>query len=241
MRASAAVARLRGATNEKVQLSEIGLRGSELEAQLELLGGDVHGALEEVGMPMYVVDRGGRIRWLNEAGKKLIPGGTGKKLREVVAPDQVHPTLRHFALRMLGREAFTDHETVLKTPDGLRHEAEISSVPLRRGHRIVGVFGVVRSDRVQRKPPESGRPLPVLTPRQSEVLHLLGEGLTTQQMADRMGLATETVRNHVRGVLAHLGARSRLEAVLLAHRYGLIAPPGPGAIDPSGSGDGRQA
>jgi two-component system nitrate/nitrite response regulator NarL len=44
-------------------------------------------------------------------------------------------------------------------------------------------------------------------------------------MADELGLSTETVRNHVRGLLAELGARSRLEAVLLAHRFGLLEPP----------------
>jgi len=216
-------------------LSDIGLQGgSDLASQLALLGGDVTGALEEVTVPMYIVDRRGRIRWLNEAGRELLPGGVGKRLKDVVAPEQVHPTLRHFALRMLGREEFTDHETLLKTTSGQRHEVEISSVPLRRGQRIVGVFGVVRADRVIDRPVAAGKPAPTLTPRQSEVLQLLGDGLTTQQMADQMGLATETVRNHVRGVLAQLGAQSRLEAVLVAHRYGLLDPPS--AIDPSGSG-----
>jgi PAS domain S-box-containing protein len=219
-------------------VSEIGLQSTgDLASQLELLGGDVTGALEEVAVPMYVVDRRGRIRWLNGAGRALLPGATGKKLKEVIAPEQVHPTLRHFALRMLGREEFTDHETLLKTPTGQRHEVEISSVPLRSGERIVGVFGVVRADRVLDKP-TALKPAPTLTPRQSEVLKLLGEGLTTQQMADRMGLSTETVRNHVRGVLAQLGAQSRLEAVLLAHRYGLLEPPT--AIDASGSGGEAQ-
>jgi PAS domain S-box-containing protein len=216
-------------------LPDIGLHGrSDLTAQLELLGGDVHGALEEVPLPMYVVDRRGRIRWLNAAGRQLIPGGTGKKIKEVVAPEQVHPTLRHFALRMLGREAFNDHETIVRAPDGRRHEVEISSVPLRRGQRIVGVFGVVRASEVVDRP-SAAKPAPRLTPRQSEVLQMLGEGLTTQQMADRMSLATETVRNHVRGVLAQLGAQSRLEAVLIAHRYGLLELPT--LIDASGSGD----
>jgi PAS domain S-box-containing protein len=222
--------------NGEESLSGLGLQGrSDLAAQLNLLGGDVTGALEEVSVPMYIVDRRGRIRWLNRAGRDLLPGGTGKKLKEVIAPEQVHPTLRHFALRMLGREEFTDHETLLKAPSGQRHEVEISSVPLRRGQRIVGVFGVVRADRVLEKPVTMTKPAPTLTPRQSEVLQLLGDGLTTQQMADRMGLATETVRNHVRGVLAQLGAQSRLEAVLVAHRYGLLDPPS--AIDASGSGD----
>jgi DNA-binding NarL/FixJ family response regulator len=112
---------------------------------------------------------------------------------------------------------------VLKAPGGGGHAVEISSVPLRNGHRIVGVFGVFRSERPvapgKRKAPPSP---PRLTPRQKEVLRFLGAGLTTRQMAERMGLSTETVRDHVRAVLAQLGAKSRLEAVLLAHRYGLL-------------------
>jgi PAS domain S-box-containing protein len=216
-------------------LPEIGLQTqSALAAQLELLGGDITDALEESPVPMYIVDRRGRIRWLNRAGRELVPEGTGKKLKEVIAPEQVHPTLRHFALRMLGREAFSDHETLLKAPSGQRREVEISSVPLRKGQRIVGVFGVVRSARIVERTVSETKPAPTLTPRQGEVLRLLGDGLTTQQMADEMGLATETVRNHVRGVLAQLGAASRLEAVLVAHRYGLLEPPS--AIDTSGSG-----
>ena len=45
-------------------------------------------------------------------------------------------------------------------------------------------------------------------------------------MADQMSLSPETVRNHVRGVLVELGAQSRLEAVLIAHRQGLLEWPG---------------
>jgi hypothetical protein len=56
-----------------------------LVLQLDLLGGDIHPSLEEVSVPMYVLDRSGKIRWLNDAGHGLIPGGTGKKFTEVLA------------------------------------------------------------------------------------------------------------------------------------------------------------
>jgi DNA-binding CsgD family transcriptional regulator len=174
---------------------------------------------------MYVLDRRGRILWLNDSGETLLPGGTGRRFTEMLAPDQVHPARVHFALRMFGREKFKDHETAIRTSSGERRYIEISSVPLRKGQRIVGVFGVVRAERAAVSPP-AATPPPELTPRQHEVLRLLGEGLTTQQMADRMGLSTETVRNHVRAVLAQLRAQSRLEAVLLGHRLGLLEPPG---------------
>ncbi|MFL5945746.1 MAG: response regulator transcription factor [Gaiellaceae bacterium] len=110
----------------------------------------------------------------------------------------------------------------MKAPGGGGHAVEISSAPLRDGHRIVGVFGVFRTHRPVA--PGSGGPAPTprLTPRQREVLDMLGAGLTTRQMAERTGLSIETIRNHTRGVLRELGAKSRLEAVLVAHRQGLL-------------------
>jgi len=51
---------------------------------------------------------------------------------------------------------------------------------------------------------------------------MLGAGLTTRQMAEHTGLSIETVRNHVRAVLRELGVQSRLEAVLVAYRHGML-------------------
>ncbi|MFD5074329.1 response regulator [Streptomyces sp. NPDC058371] len=61
-----------------------------------------------------------------------------------------------------------------------------------------------------------------LTPREREALDLLGEGLTTTEISDRLGVALNTGRNHVQRVLEKLGARSQLEAVTIARREGLI-------------------
>jgi DNA-binding NarL/FixJ family response regulator len=61
-----------------------------------------------------------------------------------------------------------------------------------------------------------------LTPRQLEVLRLLGEGLETQEIAARLGIAEETARNHIRALLRAIGARSRLEAVLMSQRSGVL-------------------
>jgi DNA-binding NarL/FixJ family response regulator len=61
-----------------------------------------------------------------------------------------------------------------------------------------------------------------LTPRQLEVLKLLAEGCSTAQMAESLHLSTQTVRNHVRGVLRALSVHSRLAAVARAHELGLL-------------------
>jgi DNA-binding NarL/FixJ family response regulator len=54
--------------------------------------------------------------------------------------------------------------------------------------------------------------------RQNEVLELLGEGASTDQIAATLHLSRETIRNYVRQVLRVLGTHSRLEAVALAHQ-----------------------
>lgn len=61
-----------------------------------------------------------------------------------------------------------------------------------------------------------------LSRRELEVLQLLSEGLSTSEVADRLFLSVNTVRNHVTHLMAKLGARSRLEAVNVAVRRGLI-------------------
>ena len=198
---------------------------ADLEMHLKALGGDIHGALQESPVPMFVLDRKGRIVWLNDAATTLVPAATGRKFTDVLAPDQVHRARRVFARRLLGQAPFDDHATVINLPDGDRQQVEISSVPLRKGHQIVGVFGVMRPVRLPEQPTTSEGAAPNLTPRQHEVLRLLGEGHTTDQMAEQMGLSAETVRNHVKAVLGQLGAKSRLEAVITGYRLGLLRVP----------------
>jgi DNA-binding NarL/FixJ family response regulator len=62
-----------------------------------------------------------------------------------------------------------------------------------------------------------------LTERERDVLRLLAEGCVNRLIADRLGLRLNTVRNHVQRVLGKLGAHSRLEAVAIARRQGLVA------------------
>lgn len=71
-----------------------------------------------------------------------------------------------------------------------------------------------------------------LTPREREVLALLGEGLANPQIAARIGLAPSTVKDHVRAVLGKLGGLNRVQAAIVADRAGLVVerPPVGGPI-----------
>lgn len=61
-----------------------------------------------------------------------------------------------------------------------------------------------------------------LTPREREVLLLMGAGLDTRTVARRLGISVHTCRGHTRSVLAKLDAHSQLEAVAVAARHGLL-------------------
>ena len=61
-----------------------------------------------------------------------------------------------------------------------------------------------------------------LTPRETEVLELMADGLTNKAIAQRLGISDHTVKFHVNAILGKLGAQSRTEAVVRATRLGLL-------------------
>jgi DNA-binding NarL/FixJ family response regulator len=61
-----------------------------------------------------------------------------------------------------------------------------------------------------------------LTPRETEVLQLLSQGLTNKTIAERLGISDHTAKFHVNAILGKLGAQSRTEAIVQAARLGLV-------------------
>jgi len=57
------------------------------------------------------------------------------------------------------------------------------------------------------------------------VLRMLADGKSTADMVEALHLSIHTVRNHIRNILAKLQSRSRLEAVAVATRLGLVPHP----------------
>jgi DNA-binding NarL/FixJ family response regulator len=72
--------------------------------------------------------------------------------------------------------------------------------------------------------PAIHRDLAALTPREVEVLTLMGHGLSNAELATELTLSEATVKTHVARIFAKLGLRDRAQAVVLAYETGLIRP-----------------
>jgi DNA-binding NarL/FixJ family response regulator len=67
--------------------------------------------------------------------------------------------------------------------------------------------------------------MPSLSKREREIMDLLAQGLTGEDVADKLVLSSETVKTHIRNAMAKLEAHTRVHAVAIALREGYISPP----------------
>jgi DNA-binding NarL/FixJ family response regulator len=87
--------------------------------------------------------------------------------------------------------------------------------------RLVERFAV--SEHVPSQP-AIHRDLATLTPRELEVLTLMGHGLSNAELARELTLSEATVKTHVARIFAKLSLRDRAQAVVLAYETGLVTP-----------------
>ena len=110
---------------------------------LKAMGADLEGTLEHVNVPSYVIDRVGVVRWMTLAARAVVGDQVGRQFTSVIAPEDTRRARELFARKILGNTEVTDAPVVVLDTDGGRVGVEISSVPLRQGEHVVGVFGQV--------------------------------------------------------------------------------------------------
>lgn len=103
-------------------------------------------------------------------------------------------------------------------PAALRRRLELIDQELARIARITDAA----TSSVPAVPPDVHRLVASLTQREWQCLGLMVRGMNTRAMAERLTVTDATVRTHVQSVLAKLGVNSRLEAVALTVRTGLL-------------------
>nr|WSY51490.1 response regulator transcription factor [Streptomyces sp. NBC_00886] len=86
--------------------------------------------------------------------------------------------------------------------------------------RLIAEFARMRP----KAPAQALSTLDALTPRETDVLRLLAEGLSNPELAERLHVGEETVKTHVSRILSKLGLRDRTQAVVMAYETGLVVP-----------------
>jgi DNA-binding CsgD family transcriptional regulator len=184
---------------------------------VDALSAGVLQTLEAVQFLAALIDLERRVQWQNAASIALL-GDVRRKLdASVVAPEDIEAARLQFSRKLVGAD-HTEHEVTVICADGTRARVETSSVAIKVGGSVVGVLAmghVKKSEGPRERAPR-------LTARERQTLMLLAAGTSTRQMAELMGIAPNTVRNHVKSMCRRLDARSRLEAVAKARRAGVL-------------------
>ena len=199
--------------------------------ELRRIAPDLAPSIGRLTVPAYILDRNGFVRWLNAAAVEAFGDLRGKRISQIVERDYLTLARQEFAAKILGTVEASEGTVAVRTADGRRVTVEVSSTTVLDHGSIVGVFGL--ADPADEAPTPSLATVHV-TPRQLDVLRHLARGHSTAIIAQKLGIATETVRNHVRAITARLGVHTRLEAVIRAHELGIIYASS-AQLDPSGS------
>lgn len=153
--------------------------------------------------------------------------GTGSRTRVVVLTAHTDVSFVQQAADA-GAAAFVPKDgalgTMLETLRAVRDGAQDFLVPRDLMERAAaepewGLPGVAVADRPV---------LDILTPRETDVLRLMAEGLDVRTIARELGITEQTCRGYVKSLLSKLGAHSQLQAVVTAWRLGLLRPDGLG-------------
>jgi len=90
--------------------------------------------------------------------------------------------------------------------------------------RLIGYFAAGTAIRSLLSPPDDAVAFPSLTPREVQILRLVADQLTNNEIAGRLGLTEKTVRNNVSAIFAKLRVATRAQAIVAAREAGMQLP-----------------
>jgi len=221
---SLAAARLHRRLNELGRDSLVAAPLLSLLVEVQVARGDLEGAAGGASALSEIAARSGLVRMAAEAD--LAEGSIQAAREDPAAPATLERSLSAFialgfpqqvarARLALARSlAPTDPEAAVA--EGRQAVAGFERLGATRladqAARFLRTLGV-RGRTGPKNPPT------VLTRRETEVLRLLGEGLTNAEIAARLYISTKTAGTHVSNILAKLGLRNRAEAAAYAQRW----------------------
>lgn len=169
-------------------------------------------AISTVMMDYYLPDIGGGA--LLQRLRQLRPGLRILALSASEDPDDVRHALASGA-----------HGFIHKSADSKTLFAALSSVMQGHGYLPPTFDSLATADHTHSSNDDDASMLSRLTPRQTEVLRLMCDGLRNGEIAEQLGMTEKTVKAHVTAVLSGLGVLNRTQATLVARRAGLLGKP----------------
>lgn len=159
-----------------------------------------------------------------------MPDGDGLQATRRITSDPELAATRVIVLTMFELDAYV-HEALRGGASGfLLKDAEPDRLvdAVRRTHAGESLFAPSVLERIVthylRAPAATPTPPAGLTPRDTEVLRLVGRGLSNVEIADALTISMGTVKTHMGNLLAKLHARDRAQLVIAAYEAGLVSP-----------------
>ncbi len=161
-----------------------------------------------------------------------MPGVDGLAATRRIAADQRLASVRVVIVTTFGLDEYV-FEAIRSGASGFLVK-DTEPAELLQAVRVVADGEALLSPRVTRrlieefaaraKPPQPARGLQRLTDREREVVALAGEGLSNQEIAERLVVSPATTKTHVSRAMRELGARDRAQLVVIAYESGLVRP-----------------
>jgi DNA-binding NarL/FixJ family response regulator len=192
--------------NQEPDFTVVGQVGSLAEARMRLSGVDV--AIVDLDLPDgHGVSLVRDLREANPKGMVLILTGSNNRLEyaravEAGAAGIIHKSAQASAIIDAARRL--NEGEFLLSPSEIIELLRLAGQHREQNHETQTAFSR-------------------LTPREREVLSALADGLNDKEIAQRLSISPETQRTHIVNLLGKLGVHSRLQALVLAVRNGVVS------------------